>query len=160
MNAAMAVPPMPAPKMPIAVPRRFGGNQELTVGTPTANEVPPMPRKNPPMSRTVRLLSTNPTNRVGRIVSAAISGNIVRPPRRSVSAPTGIRPSDPTTTGNATTSDCWNDVSPNWSLYVAPSGPIRAHAQKVRRNPEKHRASARFAFPGSGTTGRPASRVA
>ena len=46
----MAVPPMPAPKMPIASPRRSGGNHALTKGTPTANAVPPMPRKNPPTS--------------------------------------------------------------------------------------------------------------
>ena len=116
VNAATAVPPMPAPKMPIAVPRRFGGNHELTVGTPTAKEVPPMPRKKPPMSSTIRLLSTKPTKSVGMIVNAAMSGNIVRPPSRSVSAPTGIRPSDPTTTGSATTRDCWNEESPRSSL--------------------------------------------
>ena len=38
------------PKMPIASPRRSGGNQALTNGTPTANAVPPMPRKKPPTS--------------------------------------------------------------------------------------------------------------
>ena len=113
VNAAIAVPPMPAPNTPIAVPRRCGGNHELTVGTPMAKEVPPIPRKKPPMSRAARLPSTNPTNRVGAIVSAATSGNMVRPPSRSVSAPTGIRPSEPTTTGRATTSDCWNEVSPS-----------------------------------------------
>lgn len=75
-----------------------------------------MPRKKPPISRAARLLLTNPTNRVGMIVSAAMSGNIVRPPMRSVSAPTGMRPSEPTTTGSATTSDCWNEVSPRSSL--------------------------------------------
>src|SRR5690349_17514856 len=48
-NDAMAVPPMPAPKMPMAVPRRAGGYQLLTNGTPMANVVPPRPRKNPPI---------------------------------------------------------------------------------------------------------------
>lgn len=33
-------------------------------------------------------------------------GNITRPPNRSVSAPTGIRPREPTTTGTATSNDC------------------------------------------------------
>ena len=48
VSALIAVPPMPAPKMPIASPRRSGGNQALTNGTPTANAVPAMPRKKPP----------------------------------------------------------------------------------------------------------------
>ena len=53
VSALIAVPPMPAPKMPTARPRRSGGNHALTNGTPTANEVPEIPRKNPPMSRAV-----------------------------------------------------------------------------------------------------------
>jgi hypothetical protein len=35
------------PNTPIAKPRRAGGYQDDTCGTPTANAVPPMPRKNP-----------------------------------------------------------------------------------------------------------------
>ena len=50
VRALIAVPPMPAPKMPMARPRRSGGNQALTNGTPTANAVPAMPRKKPPTS--------------------------------------------------------------------------------------------------------------
>ena len=50
VRALIAVPPMPAPKTPMARPRRSGGNQALTNGTPTANAVPPMPRKKPPTS--------------------------------------------------------------------------------------------------------------
>ncbi len=50
MKAEIAVPPMPIPKMPSASPRRAGGNQEFTSGTPTAKAVPPSPRKNPPIS--------------------------------------------------------------------------------------------------------------
>ena len=34
----------------IAEPRRSGGNQAFTKGTPTAKTVPPTPRKNPPIS--------------------------------------------------------------------------------------------------------------
>ena len=45
VSALIAVPPMPAPKIPIARPRFSGGNQLLTKGTPTANAVPAMPRK-------------------------------------------------------------------------------------------------------------------
>jgi hypothetical protein len=50
VSALIAVPPMPMPKMPMARPRLAGGNQDVTNGTPMANEVPPMPRKNPPIS--------------------------------------------------------------------------------------------------------------
>ena len=42
----------------------------------------------------------------GKIVNALTIGNITRAPTRSVSAPTGIRPSEPTITGTATSSDC------------------------------------------------------
>jgi len=55
VSALIAVPPIPAPKIPMARPLRLGGNQLLTNGTPTANAVPPMPRKKPPMSRAARL---------------------------------------------------------------------------------------------------------
>ena len=48
VKAEMAVPPMPAPKVPSASPRRAGGNQALTNGMPMANVVPPNPRKKPP----------------------------------------------------------------------------------------------------------------
>lgn len=54
VRALRAVPPVLAPKTPMARPRRSGGNQALTSGTPTAKAVPPIPRKNPPMSRAVR----------------------------------------------------------------------------------------------------------
>ena len=50
VSALIAVPPMPAPKTPMARPRRSGGNHALTNGTPTANAVPAMPRKKPPTS--------------------------------------------------------------------------------------------------------------
>ena len=50
VRALMAVPPMPAPKIPTARPRLAGGNQALTKGTPTAKAVPAIPRKNPPKS--------------------------------------------------------------------------------------------------------------
>jgi hypothetical protein len=50
VKAEIAVPPMPAPKMPSAVPRLAGGNQALTNGTPMANVVPPRPSTKPPSS--------------------------------------------------------------------------------------------------------------
>jgi hypothetical protein len=48
VRALIAVPPMPATKIPTAKPRFSGGNDALTNGTPTANAVPPTPRKKPP----------------------------------------------------------------------------------------------------------------
>lgn len=42
-----AVPPMPAPKTPLAKPRRAGSNHAFTNGMPTANVVPAKPRKKP-----------------------------------------------------------------------------------------------------------------
>jgi hypothetical protein len=62
------------------------------------------------------------------IVAAETSGNITRPPNRSVSAPTGMRPSEPTTTGTATSKDCWNEVRCSESLNRGPSGLSSAHA--------------------------------
>ena len=49
-NADNAVPPIPAPKTPVAKPRRAGSYQALANGMPIANVVPPMPRKNPKTS--------------------------------------------------------------------------------------------------------------
>jgi hypothetical protein len=123
VSALIAVPPIPAPKIPIASPRRCGGNQALTNGTPTANAVPPMPRKNPPTSSAgYESWPASPMNRTGTTVAAEISGNITRPPNRSVSAPTGMRPTAPTTTGTATSSACCAAVSPRDSLKRGPRG--------------------------------------
>src|SRR5215217_519228 len=43
VRALIAVPPIPAPKIPTAKPRRSGGNHAFTNGTPTANAVPAVP---------------------------------------------------------------------------------------------------------------------
>ncbi len=90
---------------------RAGGNQAFTNGTPTANAVPPIPRKKPPTISRTNDVPANPTNSTGTMVNALTVGNMMRAPTRSVSAPTGMRPSDPTTTGTAATSACWNDES-------------------------------------------------
>ena len=75
------MPPIPAPKMPIARPRLAGGNQALTKGTPTAKAVPPIPRKNPPTSRSAyESRAKNAMNSTGTIVNAETRGNITRPP--------------------------------------------------------------------------------
>ena len=50
------------------------------------------------------------------MVSAETSGNMSRAPYLSVSAPAAIRPSEPTSTGTATSSDCSNELSPSRSL--------------------------------------------
>ena len=46
-HADNAVPPIPTPNTPVAKPRRNGSYQAFTNGMPTANVVPPMPRKKP-----------------------------------------------------------------------------------------------------------------
>src|SRR6187200_2028232 len=70
-----------------------------------------------------------------------------RAPRRSVRAPTGMRPRDPTMTGTATSNACWNAVAPSCSRRVAPSGDSRAHAQNVTANPTVATASIRAGLP-------------
>src|SRR5262245_29772225 len=77
------------------------------------------------------------------MVASDTSGNISRPPYRSVSAPTGMRPSDPTTTGTATTSACWTGVRCRTSLNFGPSGLSSAQAQKFTANPTVARPSIR-----------------
>ena len=139
VSALIAVPPMPAPKMPIASPRRSGGNQALTNGTPTAKAVPPMPRKKPPMSSSANDSSAKKAmNRIGTMVAADTIGNITRPPYLSVSAPTMIRPSDPTMTGTATssaTSDSLSSPKVPCSRNSGPSGLSSAQAQKFSAKP-------------------------
>jgi hypothetical protein len=60
---------------------------------------------------------------------------MIRPPKRSVSAPTGIRPSEPTTTGTATSRACWNALRCRPSFKRGPSGLSSVHAQKLTANP-------------------------
>src|SRR6266536_449487 len=142
VRALIAVPPMPAPNTPTARPRRCGGNQALTNGTPTAKAVPATPRKKPPTSSAARLeWPANPTNSTGTIVTNDTIGNITRPPNRSVSAPTGMRPSEPTTTGTATINACENADRCSESLNRGPSGESSAHAQKFTPNPSVANAS-------------------
>src|SRR5690606_19084838 len=68
---------------------------------------------------------------------------------------TGIRPSDPTITGTATSSDCSNDVSPSDSWNLGARGLSRAHAQKLRAKP-----SVAIASIAHGRAGLPAPRAA
>ncbi len=139
---------MPAPKMPTASPRRCGGNHALTNGTPTANAVPATPRKNPPVSSAAsEVCPATPMNRTGTMVTADTSGNITRPPYRSVSAPTGIRPSEPTITGTATSSACCGADRPSSSLKRGPRGLSSAQAQKFTAKPTVARASISMARP-------------
>src|SRR5262245_9517641 len=46
-----------------------------------------------------------------------------------------MRPTEPTTTGTATSSDCAAKLSPSRSLMPGPSGLSSAHAQKLTMNP-------------------------
>src|SRR6478609_1603126 len=76
--------------------------------------------------------------RTGRIVTPDTIGNITRPPYLSVSPPTRIRPSEPTTTGTATsraTSDSLSAPRLPVSRKSGPSGLISAHAQKFTAKP-------------------------
>ncbi len=136
VSALIAVPPMPTPKIPTARPRRSGGNHALTNGTPTANAVPPMPRKNPPISRAAsESCAPRPMKSTGTTVASETSGNMIRPPNRSVSAPTGMRPSEPTTTGTATSRACWKELRSSAAWNLTASGLSSAHAQKFTANP-------------------------
>ena len=75
---------------------------------------------------------------MGRIVTAEITGNITRPPYRSVSPPTTMRPREPTTTGTATSRATSDSLSVPMLPVARNSGPrglIRAHAQKLTANP-------------------------
>ena len=84
-----------------------------------------------------RRCPSSPRKSTGTIVAAETSGNITRPPNRSVSAPTGMRPSEPTITGTATSRACWDGDSARRSLKRGPSGLSSAQAQKFTREPER-----------------------
>ena len=81
-KADSAVPPMPAPKTPVANPRRDGSNHAFTNGIPTANVVPAMPRKNPNTSSRPyeSRFPANATSSTKGVASSISTGNISRPP--------------------------------------------------------------------------------
>src|SRR5690348_8315883 len=81
---------------------------------------------------------------------------MMRPPKRSVRAPTGMRPTDPTTTGTATRRDWENDDRPSESLSPAASGDSRAQAQKFTANPAVAMASIHQARLGTADAAEPA----
>jgi hypothetical protein len=93
-----------------------------------------MPRKNP-VTISAQYDETTVSVSTGTIVTRLTSGNMMRAPYRSVSAPTGMRPSEPTTTGTATSSDCAAKLRPRRSLMPGPSGPSSAQAQKFTMKP-------------------------
>ncbi len=81
-NADKAVPPMPAPKTPVAKPRRAGSNQALTKGMPTAKVVPATPRKKP-NTRSSGYDFSDParaTSSTGIAEARVSTVNITRPP--------------------------------------------------------------------------------
>ena len=143
-NADSAVPTMPMPNTPVAKPRRAGSYQLLANGMPTAKMVPAMPRKKPQTSRSgyEPANPAAPTASTGAIDANEIAMNIVRPPNRSVSAPTKIRPTDPTRIGVATSIEASVLLRDRSPAYVVDSGPIMFQAQKLMA--ETHVASARF----------------
>ena len=76
------MPPIPAPKTPVAKPRRAGSNQALTNGMPTAKVVPATPRKKPNTSSSGYDLSdpANATSSTGIADARVSTVNISRPP--------------------------------------------------------------------------------
>src|SRR6476661_10622425 len=77
-------------------------------------------------------------NRIGTIVTPETMGNITRPPYRSVKPPTTMRPSEPTTTGTATssaTSDSLSSPSDPVARNSGPKGLMSAQAQKLTAKP-------------------------
>lgn len=103
-NADRAVPTMPIPKTPVAKPRRDASYQWLANGIPTAKMVPAIPRKKPNTSSIgyEPAEPAAPTASTGTIDASEIAMNIARPPKRSVSEPTTMRPREPTRIGVAT----------------------------------------------------------
>ena len=58
------------------------------------------------------MLPASATSSTKGAVSTSSTGNMTRPPNRSARAPARIRPTEPTITGVATTSDFWVAESP------------------------------------------------
>lgn len=73
--------------------------------------------KDPPTSRAPRLeWPIKPRNKTGSTVMNETTGNVTRPPNRSLTTPTGIRSREPTMTGPATTSAGWKaEIQPSFS---------------------------------------------
>ena len=65
--------------MPRATPRRSGGNQALTNGTPTANEAPPSPSSRPPSSSAGYEVA-KARNSTGAMTANDRAANTIRPP--------------------------------------------------------------------------------
>ncbi len=123
-NAETAVPIMPMPNTPVANPRRFASYHALENGTPTAKIVPATPRTKPATISSGKLFRTpaRATSSTGGTEASSTKVNILRPPKRSVSAPTGTRPSAPTSTGMASMSEICPSSRPSSVAYVFWSG--------------------------------------
>jgi antitoxin (DNA-binding transcriptional repressor) of toxin-antitoxin stability system len=102
------------PNTPLAKPRRAGGNQALENGTPAAKIVPATPSRNPATSSSgkLRMLPASATSSTAGTETSSTAANMRRPPKRSVMAPTTMRPSAPTSTGVASMSEIWPWSSP------------------------------------------------
>ena len=114
--------------MPSAKPWRSGGYQPLTNGTPTANDAPAKPSRNP-NARIAPSESCKSASAIsGSGVKAISAVNTRRPPRRSVSQPSGMRISEPSSTGTATIAEVWKSDRPSASWRSGLSGPSRLQA--------------------------------
>ncbi len=112
-NAETAVPIMPMPNTPLAKPRRFGSYQALENGTPTAKMVPAMPSRVPATISSTKLpiVPASATSSTAGTDASSTTVNILRAPKRSVSAPVTMRPSAPTSTGVASMREIWPSES-------------------------------------------------
>ena len=114
--------------MPSANPWRSAAYQPFTNGTPTANEAPANPSRKP-KTIIVANESWNSASAIsGSGVYAISAVKTIRPPWRSASQPSGIRISEPSSTGTATIVEVWTSESPSSSCRSGPSGPSSAHA--------------------------------
>ena len=86
--------------MPRAIPCFSGGYQRLVNATPTEKLARAMPIRKPKI-RSCAYVCTKPMAMAGTMAQAMTMEKIARPPKRSVRMPSGMRPTLPSSTGNA-----------------------------------------------------------
>src|SRR5215216_57750 len=118
--------------MPNTRPCMCGGNHLLTKGTPTANELPASPRKNPQKRSPPKDPPISPINSTGMISTSMRAVKTARPPKRSVRRPMGMRNREPRITGVAMTMLIWVLDSSYSSWNRVASGATSPHTAKHR----------------------------
>ena len=100
----------------------------LTKGTPTANDAPAKPSTNPNAMTDANDSCQTASAASGSRVKARRPVNTRRPPMRSVRMPSGMRISDPISTGTAIIIANWTSERSSRSWRSGPSGPIMLQA--------------------------------